>query len=171
MALKLTGVGRGGIPKGAFQLRIEKALLRRIRFKHYKTPQDFAATDTTYPDWGDLSCQSLDVQVDRPSYVHGAVANINGSFREVGKLRQEFAAHENRVVRLLAKFRGPPRNLDVRAITIFTAPRIAWKCAGGRGAQARIIRLSTPPVKDNPMDCFPRKYLGRTRVQVSFNFS
>ena len=81
MALKLIGVGLSGVPKGAFQFRIENALPRRIRLKHYKTPQDFAATDTAKPDWGDLACQSLDVQVDRPSYVHGAVANINGSFR------------------------------------------------------------------------------------------
>ena len=129
MALKLTGVGRSGIPKGAFQVRIENALLRRIRLKHHKTPQDFAATDTTYPDWGDLSCQSLDVQVDRPGYVHGAVADINGSLGEVVKLRQKLGANGNRIVRLLAKFRGPPRNLDVRAITVCAAPRIAWKCA------------------------------------------
>jgi hypothetical protein len=131
MALKLTAVGGGGVPKGTFQLRIEKALLRRARSKHYKTPQDFAAADTTYSDWGDLSCQSLDVQVNRPSYVHGPVANINGSFSEIAKLRQKLGAYENRVVRLLAKFRGPPRNFDIRAITVFAAPGIAWKCAWG----------------------------------------
>src|SRR6266487_560842 len=102
-----------------------------MRFKHHQTPQNFAAADTTYPDWGDLSCQSLDVQVDRTSYIHGAVANINGSFGEVAKLRQKLGVHGNCVVRVLAKFSRPPRDLHVRAITVCAAPGIAWKCAGG----------------------------------------
>ena len=128
VALKLIGVGGGGAPKGAFQFRIENALLGRIRLKHDKTPQDFAAADATEPDWGDLSCQSLDVQVDRPSYVHGAVTDINGSLGEVVKLRQELTPNGNRSVRLPAEFRGPPRDLHVRAITVCAAPGIAWKC-------------------------------------------
>src|SRR6202035_5176810 len=111
VALKLTGIGVSGIPKGAFQVRIENAFLWRIRLKHNETPQDFAATDTTYPDWGDLAGKSLDVHVDRPGYVHRAVANINGFLGELVKLRQELGAHENRVVRLPAKFRGSSRNL------------------------------------------------------------
>ena len=124
MALTLTGVGRGDVLKGAFKPRIKNAFLRGARLKHYQTSQNFTAIDTTHSDWGDPSCQSLDVQVDRPSYVHGAVADINGSFREVAKLRQKFGAHENRVMRLLANLRGSPRDLDIRAIAILTAPRI-----------------------------------------------
>ena len=93
MALTLTGVGRGDVLKGAFKPRIKNAFLRGARLKHYQTSQNFTAIDTTHSDWGDPSCQSLDVQVDRPSYVHGAVADINGSFREVAKLRQKFGAH------------------------------------------------------------------------------
>ena len=131
MALKLTGIGCGGVPKGACQLRNEEALLGRVRLEHYKTPQDFSATNTTYSDWRDLSCQSLDVHVDRPSYVQSAVANVNGSFGENAKLRQKLGAHEDRVVRLLNYSCRPPRNFDVRAITVCAAPRIAWKCAGG----------------------------------------
>ena len=59
MALELIGIGRGGVPEGAFQFRIENAFLRRVRLKHHKTPQDFAAADATYPDWGDLSCRTF----------------------------------------------------------------------------------------------------------------
>src|SRR5206468_1939254 len=126
VALNLIGVGRGSVLKGAIQLRIEDALLRCVRPKHDKTPQDFAATDTTYPDRGDLSGKSLDVKVDRPSYIHGAVANINCSFRQVGKLRQKLGAHWNCVVRLLAKFRRTTRKFHIRAITVCATPRITW---------------------------------------------
>ena len=105
VALKLVSIGLGGIPKGAFQVRT-KTPSESIRLKHYKTPQDFAATDTTNSDGGDLASQSLNVHVDRPSYVHATVANINGFLGEIVKLGQELGAHGNRVVRLPAKFRG-----------------------------------------------------------------
>ena len=131
MTLKFISIGLTRVPKGTFQVRIENPFPSRIRLKHYKTPQDFAATDTAKPDRGDLAGESLNVQVDRPTYVHGTVANVNGFFREIAKLGQELVAHENRVVRLPAKFRGSARDLDVCTITVFTAPRIAWKCAGG----------------------------------------
>src|SRR5207248_10675914 len=98
VALKFTGVGRGGVPKRAFQPRIKNALLRRVRLKRYQPPQDFSSADTTYSDWCDSSCQSLDIQVDRPSYVHIAVANINGSFGEFRKLRQEIIAQDRKSV-------------------------------------------------------------------------
>ncbi|KAF5407790.1 MAG: hypothetical protein Udaeo2_20520 [Candidatus Udaeobacter sp.] len=59
MALKLISIGLSGIPKGAFQSGW-KTPSWRIRLKHDKTPQDFAATDATYSDWGNLAGKSLD---------------------------------------------------------------------------------------------------------------
>ena len=47
MVLKLTEVGRGSISEGTREFWIKKVFLRRTRFKHYQTPQDFSATNTT----------------------------------------------------------------------------------------------------------------------------
>ena len=159
------------------QLRIKNSSLRRIRLKHYKTPQDFAAADTTYPDRGNLSGQSLNIQVDRPSYVHGPVANINGSFGEVGKLRQELGAHGNRVVRLLAKFCGPPRDLDVRAITVFAAPRIAGKCSRGTRRPGQDHPAIHPASQRQANGLFPTEVFGKNprprllQLLVKFRFA
>jgi hypothetical protein len=63
--------------------------------KKIERPEDFAATDTTYRI-SDLTVKTGRT-VDRPVYVHGAVANINRFLGEVVEMRQELGAHQNRV--------------------------------------------------------------------------
>jgi len=56
-------------------------------------------------------------------YIHGAVANING-FSPGWETAPKSPPTEI-VFEAAAKFRGPPRYLDVRAISVCAAPCIA----------------------------------------------
>src|SRR5712692_10641619 len=99
------------------EIRMKELLTNPRLVEHRMISYDLTSKLACHTNWGNLSCQSVEIDVVRAAYTETAIAYINGFFSKTRELGEESTIKANHRMSLMTYFGNFSSNRNIEHIS------------------------------------------------------